>query len=91
MNGKIYMLTNNINGMKYIGQTTEEVNVRISRGYGSATRIGTAIEIHGLGNFTLQTLETGITTQIDLNRRENYYIQHYGTLSLLRGYNERLA
>lgn len=90
MNGKIYMLTNKINSMKYIGQTKEEVNTRIRRGYGSATRIGAAIEINGLENFTLQILEKGITTQIDLNRRENYYIQYYRTLSI-NGYNERLA
>ena len=89
MNGKIYMLTNNRNGMKYIGQTFEDVNTRIRRGYGSATRIGTAIEIYGLGNFTLQILKRGIITQKNLNRWENYYIHQYSTLTT--GYNERLA
>ena len=89
MNGKIYMLTNTTNNMKYIGQTTEEVNVRINKGYHPETRIGTAIQIHGIENFTYQILKTGITTQKNLDEWENYYIGHYGTIT--NGYNERLA
>ena len=89
MNGKIYMLTNTSNNMKYIGQTFQEVNARIRRGYDPATRIGTAIQIHGIENFTLQILKTGITTQENLDEWENYYIGQYRTLTT--GYNERPA
>ena len=89
MNGKIYMLTNTRNDMKYIGQTTGDVKARINRGYWPTTRIGEAIQIHGIGNFTYQVLKTGITTQKELDEWENYYIGHYGTIT--NGYNEKLA
>ena len=90
MNGKIYMLTNNMNNMKYIGQTFEDVPTRIQKGYSKTTQIGTAIRRDGLQHFTYQILETGINTQQSLDDRENYYIRHYGTL-YPNGYNERWA
>ena len=89
MNGKIYMLTNTKNNMKYIGQTFQEVNVRIRQGYAPSTQIGTAIQTYGIENFTFQILKTGITTQEKLNEWENYYIGHYRTIT--NGYNEKLA
>ena len=89
MNGKIYMLTNKITDEKYIGQTVQEVDVRIRQGYASTTQIGAAIQTYGIENFTYQVLKTGITTKQNLNEWENHYIGFHGTL--LSGYNERLA
>ena len=89
MNGTIYMLTNNITGKKYIGQTVQDVGVRIQQGYTPTSQIGAAIRTHGIRNFTRQILKTGITTQQNLNEWENHYIGFHGTL--LNGYNERLA
>ena len=90
MNGKIYILTNTKNNMKYIGQTFQEVDVRIKQGYRQTTQIGMAIHAHSLENFTCQILKTGITTQNNLDEWENYYIKQYGTL-YPNGYNERRA
>ena len=90
MNGKIYMLTNNITRKKYIGQTTIDVATRIRNGYAQTTLIGAALQAHGGQNFTYDILKTGITTQENLNYWENYYIDFYGTLSP-NGYNERRA
>lgn len=89
MNGKIYMLTNTRNDMKYIGQTTGDVKARINRGYAPTTQIGAAIQTYGIGNFTYQILKTGITSQESLDDWENHYIGFHGTL--LNGYNERMA
>lgn len=90
INGKIYMITNNINNMKYIGQTKKEVSERIKDGYALTTQIGAALNTHGGENFTYMPLEIGITTQEKLNDRENYYIDLYNTL-YPNGYNERKA
>lgn len=87
MNGKIYVLANKLNGKKYIGQTFEEVDVRINRGYSPTSQIGMAL---AHGNFEYTVLKTGITTQRNLNDWENYYIRLYGTLHP-NGYNERWA
>ena len=90
MNGKIYVLANKLNGKKYIGQTFEEVDVRINRGYSPTSQIGMALATHGTGNFEYRVLKTGIATQRNLNDWENYYIDHYETL-YPNGYNERRA
>ena len=87
MNGKIYVLTNGKTNMKYIGQTFQEVGVRINQGYDSTTEIGKAIHTYGLRNFIYQTLKTGITTQNNLDEWENHYIEAYGT-RYPNGYNE---
>lgn len=90
MNGKIYMLTNKISRMKYIGQTFQEVSERIEMGYAQTTRIGAALQADGWQNFEYTTLKTGITTQENLDLWENYYINQYRTL-YPNGYNERRA
>ena len=90
MNGKIYMLTNKISGRKYIGQTFQEVSERIEKGYAQTTQIGAALQAIGEQNFEYTILETDITTQESLDRKENYYINLYRTL-YPNGYNERLA
>ena len=90
MNGKIYMLTNKINGMQYIGQTFEEVDVRIRKGYSRTSKIGMALATYGTGNFEYTILNIGITTQQKLDDLENHYIADYKT-RFPYGYNERPA
>ena len=58
MNGKICILTNNITGKKYIGQTFQDVGVRIRQGYTPTSQIGAAIHAHGLENFTYEVCAT---------------------------------
>ena len=72
-----------------MGQTVQDVGVRIRQGYASTTQIGAAIQTHGLESFTYRVLKTGITTKQNLNEWENHYIGFHGTL--LNGYNEKLA
>ena len=90
MNGKIYMLTNTITGHQYIGQTFEDVSMRIYRGYGLTTQIGRAIQRDGRSSFRHEILKDGITSRQDLNYWENYYINYHRTL-YPNGYNEMMA
>lgn len=75
MNGLIYMLTNRVTGMRYVGQTIQPANVRLrehakAARCGSKTRIAEAIREFGIDSFELTVLESGIADSRDLNYAE---------------------
>ena len=93
MYGIIYLLTNTVTGMQYVGQTVQSLDARFSRHVsaahvGESSLIANAIRTHGVQAFTRQKLRIGVRTS-DLDTVERNYINHYGTLHP-HGYNERL-
>lgn len=93
MYGLIYLLTNTITNMQYVGQTIQTLDARCSKHVsdakaGEATLIANAIQRYGAQAFTRQVLEDGVPFS-NLDTVERYYIMHYSTLHPY-GYNERL-
>ena len=52
--GVIYVITCLLNGMKYVGQTTRPINLRISEHKHGNQYIDRAIQKHGLENFIIE-------------------------------------
>ncbi len=84
----IYLLTNIINGKKYVGQTSRELSVRINehfRDTQSELPIHKAIRKYGEHNFTVDTL-AHCSSQDELDKVEGFYIKELGTM-VPNGYN----
>lgn len=83
--GCIYMYTNKINNMKYIGQTVCKLSKRhwehLNR---DSSYIDRALRKYGESNFTLEVLEDNIDEK-DLDSKEIFYIEKYNTFE--DGYN----
>lgn len=84
--GCIYMYTNKINGMKYIGQTicrlSKRHNEHLKR---DNSYIDRALRKYGEDNFKLEIIEDNIEDRQQLNEREIYWINFYNTFN--NGYN----
>lgn len=86
----IYMITNLVNGKKYVGKTQRgylfrfEEHCNSSRN-GFSTYIGNAITKYGRENFKVELLRQ--TDQDDWERWERFYIKKYKTLWTEQGYN----
>ena len=84
--GVIYLILNLLNGMKYVGQTTQPLKTRFRQ---HANRkdslIGQAMHIDGRKNFTIKVLET-CATQEELNARETAWIMRFNCI-FPYGYN----
>ena len=84
--GCIYMYTNKINGMKYIGQTIcrlkKRHNEHLKR---DNSYIDRALRKYGEENFLLEIIEDGINDADKLNELEMYYIEKYDAFK--NGYN----
>jgi group I intron endonuclease len=78
----IYLTTNNINGMIYIGQTVTTNQYYL----GSGRRIINAVKKYGRENFTRRTLQT-CKTQEHLNQAEIYWIKKFDSQDRSIGYN----
>ena len=82
----IYLLTNKVNSMKYVGKTTKKLKVRLKgHRYNKTTYIGHAIHAHGWENFTVEIIEE-CPTEAELNEREMYWIKTLNTKAP-NGYN----
>ncbi len=84
----IYMITNLINGKKYIGQSrnipTRWMNEKKSRGINQ--HLFNAIKKYGIDNFQFEAIES-CTVEL-LNVRENFYILYFKTYLPEFGYNK---
>ena len=90
--GYIYLINNNVNNKKYIGQTIKSIEQRwkehIHKMHLCNDRpLYKAMEKYGLHNFTITLIEE--VDEILLNEREKYWIQYYDSFN--KGYNATLG
>ena len=91
--GYIYLITNHINGKRYVGQTVNPIHYRwskhIEEAYGgnkSNSLLHRAIIKYGASNFGINILEECADTE--LNEKEKNYIKKYDTYyTHNKGYN----
>lgn len=93
--GKVYLLTCDVNGKQYVGQTTRSLKFRFKQHLSSAkktrnsrrnTPLSKAIRKHGKENFSIAPLCSCIS-QDELNLMEDLYIVSLGTIVDTGGYN----
>lgn len=93
MNGKIYEITNLLDGKRYFGQTTKSYASMRWSGHafaarrGDNTRLYNAIRKYGIRNFQFKVIVDGIFSQAELNRLERVWIETCGTTFPNQGYN----
>ena len=86
--GRIYVITNKINGKQYVGQTTLSVAARWrAHPTGDCRALVCAIKKYGVGSFDVRELDTG-SNQEELNTKEQHWITMMDTMAP-RGYNLR--
>jgi len=88
LRGTLYCLTNKVNGVQYIGQTTQPLKKRLKDHFAPSkadkSYVGRAIRKYGRDSFETETI---VVVSIDeLNTLEQDYIDKLGTLSP-KGYN----
>lgn len=89
---EVYLVTNLVNGKKYVGVTSQGVQERFKEHLwdahkGSKTIFHNAIRKYGVENFELTTLESDIP-DADAESRERYYIALHRSYYIYRqGYN----
>ena len=82
----IYLLTNRVNGKRYIGQTSNFVErIQAHKRAKNNVPIHHAIRKYGWDNFSVQIVSENLSIE-DVDRFERYWIQHFETLSP-KGYN----
>ena len=85
MYGYIYLTTNNINGMKYIGQKKSEKFLN-EKYLGSGSYLLNAVRKYGKDNFSVIMLDTADSFD-ELNEKEIYYITLYDAVNSSNFYN----
>lgn len=86
INGKIYLITNNVTNERYIGQTINSVEGRFNA-HKQGTRqpkkfmskLQKAMDLYGKPNFKIETIIKGINNIDELAILEKYYIKKLGT------------
>jgi group I intron endonuclease len=92
----IYLVTNIVNGKKYIGQTVKSLKVRkrnhlsVAKFYKYNSYFHRALIKYGEETFDWKVLHDGIENIDDLNKLEAYYIGYYDTYGK-GGYNLTLG
>lgn len=81
---EIYRITNNINGMVYIGQTRRTVAERVKQHIYQQSKIGKAMTKYGTENFSVDVIDRA-ETQEELDALERFWIAFYNTRE--NGYN----
>ena len=82
----IYMITNKINLMHYIGKTQQKLKIRMwAHKNHNEYYLGRAVKKYGWENFKIEILEE-CTNVDELNEREIFWIKHFNT-KIPNGYN----
>lgn len=85
----IYLLTNQVNGKIYIGQTWLTFDNRMGKHgekYNNSIYLYNALQHYGVSNFHYTTLET-TTDQATADKLEDFYIEKYDSMNPEIGYN----
>nr|DAP07818.1 MAG TPA: intron associated endonuclease [Caudoviricetes sp.] len=85
----VYKITNNLNGMIYIGKTIRDVKSRIAEHKYKRTLIGLAIRKFGIKNFTVEIVEECKNSK-HLKEREIFWIKHCDCI-FPKGYNKAIG
>lgn len=85
MYGYVYIVTNDINGMQYIGRHKSEVFPDPNY-LGSGVYFKKAVNKYGKENFTVRLLES-VESEDELVLKEMYWIQHYNAVESTNFYN----
>ena len=83
--GIIYKITNLLDGMVYVGQTTRSIEVRFREHAVADSRIGNAIRKYGAENFSCEVVEE-CESRAALDEREIFWIAHFNCKAP-NGYN----
>ena len=88
--GKIYKVTNKINGKCYIGQTVKAVEKRYKRHIVDSKKdnycFHRALRKYGIENFEIEIIEDNIPL-LNLDEREIYWISYFDSYYMNNGYN----
>ena len=91
MNGKIYLIRNDVNDRVYVGQTKRSIEKRFQE-HATATEanrgcvLARAIQKYGADKFHVELLEEGFRTREELDAAEARYIEAFGCRAP-NGYN----
>jgi group I intron endonuclease len=88
--GIIYLITNKVNGHKYVGQTTQPLNKRWQQHINESNRmspkpIHRAFRKYGVDKFNVKVIDE--CDAVLLNEKEQYWIEQYNTFESAEGYN----
>jgi len=90
----VYVVTNQVNGMQYVGLTTMSLERRKThhfdaarKGRGSDKTIQEGIRLHGKNNFVFKRIDTAVRLN-ELQEKERFWIEKMNTL-WPNGYNVR--
>ena len=86
MYGFVYITTNHINDMKYIGQKKYDKENKWKSYLGSGIYLKRAINKYGSENFSKKIIED-CKTKEDLDEREKYWIEYYNAVKSDEFYN----
>ena len=87
MNGKIYKITNTLNGKVYIGQTIRSIELRWNYHCSKSSeclKLKNAIQKYGKENFTIEQIDEAPSLD-ELNKKEEEWISFFNSVSC--GYN----
>jgi len=84
--GVIYLLTNQVNGKKYVGQSTNLKERMRNHRKKSLRVIDKAIDKYSWSNFEYEIIEEEIPLS-EIDEKEMYWISHYNTYKTDNGYN----
>lgn len=91
MLGRIYLITNLVNGKRYVGQTIKPIGKRLKEHFKAAfvenrcAIICSAIRKYGKDSFSIECLQDNVLID-DLDAAERCWIEHYDTFGKT-GYN----
>ena len=85
----IYLITNTLNGKKYVGQTIKTPEARFKEHCFAASPLGHAICQYGADKFRIEVVDHCATPQ-QANEREKFFISKYDCL-MPKGYNRNGA
>lgn len=84
--GWIYLITNKVNGLKYVGQSIDVISRWSAHCRDSEIAIDKAIQKYGVENFKIEIIEENVPEN-ELDEREIYWIDFYNTYKG-KGYNQ---